>query len=225
MTTSTRPNLESFAAWIRETDPHAAHRLELLRRVQECLSRRGAVSPEVRRSLADRVERWRYQLLNERAGRLSTTDEALGAALDLAANDLAGRARRPPRSARRATTDRQPDSRAIADAMACLDPAVPLEDVIRRASELTMQHFGPLPTPVAPASARPMLLYAPLYLSSHCINHCAYCEFRYQPGYISATSEQHRNSRRKDYYPNIAVMIQIIIKTEKSLRKHLKHFA
>ena len=58
-------------------------------------------------------------------------------------------------------------------AAACLDPATPLEDLTRRAAELTAEHFTP-----PDASGRRMLLYAPLYLSSHCVNYCAYCGFR-----------------------------------------------
>jgi 2-iminoacetate synthase len=54
----------------------------------------------------------------------------------------------------------------------CLDPHFPLEELGRRAAQTTRERFcgtGP---------RWRMLLYAPLYLSSHCLNHCLYCGFR-----------------------------------------------
>jgi len=61
-------------------------------------------------------------------------------------------------------------------AAACLDRDVSLEELARRAAELTLEHFA---RPSSPECARRrMLLYAPLYLSSHCVNHCVYCGFR-----------------------------------------------
>ncbi len=45
---------------------------------------------------------------------------------------------------------------------------VPLEQVVREAREVTDRHFG-----------RRVILYAPCYLSSHCVGHCLYCGFRY----------------------------------------------
>ncbi len=44
--------------------------------------------------------------------------------------------------------------------------AVYLEEMARAARELSIRHFG-----------RTILLYAPLYLSNYCINHCVYCGF------------------------------------------------
>ncbi len=41
-----------------------------------------------------------------------------------------------------------------------------LEQMARRAGDLTLRHFG-----------RTILLYAPLYLSNYCVNHCIYCGF------------------------------------------------
>jgi len=54
----------------------------------------------------------------------------------------------------------------------CLDPAVPLGELCRQAAEATRQRF-----PGAGPQWR-MLLYAPLYLSNYCLNHCLYCGFR-----------------------------------------------
>src|SRR5574340_1077991 len=66
------------------------------------------------------------------------------------------------------------DAAPMAEAAACLDPAVPLEELALRAAQQTRDHFA-----VAGAPRHRMLLYAPLYLSSHCINHCIYCGFRH----------------------------------------------
>ncbi len=59
----------------------------------------------------------------------------------------------------------KPDDRCV------LDPSVPLEKLVARATELTQDHFA------GPDGRRRMLLYAPIYLSSHCVNHCRYCGF------------------------------------------------
>ncbi len=52
-----------------------------------------------------------------------------------------------------------------------LNASVPLDELIASASELTQQNFS------APDGRRRMLLYAPIYLSSHCVNRCRYCGF------------------------------------------------
>ncbi|MEE8451315.1 MAG: radical SAM protein [Thermoguttaceae bacterium] len=71
------------------------------------------------------------------------------------------------------------DSRSALDeissdrAAECLDRAVSLDELIGRATELTRERFA------RPQHDRQrVLLYAPLYLSSHCTNHCVYCGFR-----------------------------------------------
>jgi 2-iminoacetate synthase len=55
-----------------------------------------------------------------------------------------------------------------ADFRTLLSPAaaVYLEEMARAARDLTIRHFG-----------RTVLLYAPLYLSNYCVNHCVYCGF------------------------------------------------
>jgi 2-iminoacetate synthase len=74
-------------------------------------------------------------------------------------------------------------------AAACFDGDISLEELARRAAELTLAHFARPSHPVLggmyECHTRPprgtrwrMLLYAPLYLSSHCTNHCLYCGFR-----------------------------------------------
>ena len=70
-----------------------------------------------------------------------------------------------------AATRARPLSEEIA---ACLDPAAlcSVEDAARAVTE---RHFvaGDV------SASRSILLYAPLYVSNHCINHCLYCGFRY----------------------------------------------
>ncbi len=97
MSTCTLPELESFSDWIQATDDHAEHHLTLLARVERALASPAAVSAAERASLAQKVERWRYQHLNEHAGALSAENEAWIDALDIAARQLA-RARPSPAS-------------------------------------------------------------------------------------------------------------------------------
>ena len=72
------------------------------------------------------------------------------------------------------STELQPPLTTLA---ACLDPEVSVEQLARRATRLTVDHFA-----VPGTDRRRMLLYAPLYLSSHCVNHCVYCGFRHPHG-------------------------------------------
>lgn len=179
MTTSLGPQLESFAAWIHQTDPHASHRLNLLQRARRLLGTSDPAALDERIALADGLERWRYQRLNQCAGTLAPEDEALLAALDLSANQLSGRPARPPRTTRLAIHDATQDWPAMREALACLDSRIPLEDVAQQAAQRTREHFLAGQTPQRAGGYWPMLLYAPIYLSNHCINHCTYCGFRH----------------------------------------------
>ncbi|MFH1267766.1 MAG: radical SAM protein [Planctomycetota bacterium] len=179
MTTETQPTLVSFADWLRATDPRASRWLPLLERAARLLAGEEVVWPQERLELAAELEGWRYQSLDERSATPTPEDRGLANALDLAANELAGRDPRPPRDPRRAIHDASLDAGPIAEAKAVLDPEVDLEGVTRQASRLTLERFGAPGSSDGPASARRrMLLYAPLYLSSHCTNHCTYCGFR-----------------------------------------------
>ncbi len=169
--------LSSFTDWIEATDEHATQRLSLAGQAQRLLADDEPSSRGACRATAARLERWRYQLLKQRPGALSPRDRELADALDLAANRLAGRGPRPPRSPRTAIRDAALNTGAIAAAKECLDPKVPLEDLTARACELTRENFAV--SSAAPGAYWRMLLYAPIYLSSRCINYCAYCGFRY----------------------------------------------
>lgn len=91
------------------------------------------------------------------------------AAADLVATDLAGlRARvdtATPADVDRALRAARP---TLEDFAALLSPAAGdrLEDLARRASEITLRRFG-----------RTIHLFAPLYLSNECVSVCTYCGF------------------------------------------------
>jgi 2-iminoacetate synthase len=182
MIADTAPDLNSFADWIRATDSHAAHHLSVLEKVGRALqSAAGEAGDECRR-LAGKLERWRYQHLNEHAGELTAQDEAFVDALDLAAWRVVGAEARPPRHTRHAVRNPAFDSESTEEALAALDPRFPLQQLIREAARRTQQHFGAADpsAPIGPPQEkRRMLLYAPVYVASECVNHCAYCGFRY----------------------------------------------
>lgn len=172
------PLIDLLSDFVRATDAHAAQRLELLERADRVLAGRETASAEAREDLAAALERWRYQHLNEQgAATLGREDRELVDTLDLTANRLAGRAERAPRETRQAIADPHYDPPAIDAAWECLDPRVPIAEVEARAESLTRQHFAPPAD--AKATRQRMLMYAPLYLSSHCVNYCVYCGFRF----------------------------------------------
>jgi 2-iminoacetate synthase len=120
--------------------------------------------------LADRVERWRYQILNHWVEHRTAAVVEMAAHLDAVTVELRGGPSRPVRGVREAIAGASLDP----ELEAMLDPARPLDDLERQAAEETAKAF-----PGAGASGRRMHLYAPVYLSSHCINHCLYCGFRF----------------------------------------------
>lgn len=165
--------LPEFAALVEATDPDAAYRLAFLRQAAPTLYG-GSAPAEQQEAAADKLERWRYQLLNKNAPNLSANQRRLADLLDLAASVARSRPR-PPKDPRSALAAPNGPSAAETRAIAALDPALPLDEVIRAAAELTARHFA------APGVSfrRRMTLYAPLYLSNFCVNHCLYCSFRY----------------------------------------------
>jgi 2-iminoacetate synthase len=172
--------LHGYTRWIRETDEHAESHLALLEQAERLLADSSGVPAEDRRLLAAKLERWRYQHLGRRPDRLTPTDRELADALDLAGNELAGRPPRPPRRSRAAIGDSSLDGAALVEATTALDPQVGLDEVVQRASRLTQEHFR---VTGGRGCWRPgrwrVLLYAPLYVSNYCVNHCRYCGFRH----------------------------------------------
>ncbi|MDY0165062.1 MAG: radical SAM protein [Thermoguttaceae bacterium] len=155
---------------------HAAHRLDLLRQAQQMLAGRPGADRTARLDLAAKLERWRYRQLQQNGPSAADTAEELVNILDLTARELAGRPRRTARHAQAAVAGSA--CCAAADRAAeCLDPEIGLGELTDRAAELTARHFTDPTT-----GRRRVLLYAPLYLSSHCVNYCEYCGFRYPNG-------------------------------------------
>lgn len=159
---------------VLRVNDHPTVRLKLLAEVSRVLEDGLERNAEERALLADKVERWRYQILNHFAGFLTDDHRELTRRLDLLANRLSPDDSRPPRLLQSRLRERQ-SSRLDEEVESCLDPGRPLEDVERAAKALTDRHYMPETGPLG----RKMLLYAPLYLSNHCINHCLYCGFRY----------------------------------------------
>ena len=82
------------------------------------------------------------------------------------------------RSPKEAILDAGADKGPIAEAIACLEPDVELDQIAARAALLTVRHFSVSESSGKAPSSRRMLLYAPLYLSNYCVNLCTYCGFR-----------------------------------------------
>jgi len=165
-------SLERFEHCVREHHAHAAHRLDLLRRAQRMLEDPNSNRAE-RIELAERLERWRYQHLHDLEGELGAEDRQLIDALEQAAGELAQRGDWPARGTREAIADTAPVE-PLDQAAPWLRPDTPLDELTAEARRLTDAHCTDPRT-----GRRRMLLYAPLYLSSHCVNYCVYCGFRY----------------------------------------------
>jgi len=172
--------LRCFADWIGRTDEHAASRLPLLEQAERLLAAGSDAPAGDRQSLAAKLERWRYQHLARRSHGLTPMDRGLAEALDVAAHALSGRPPRLPRRPREAIMDLSLEDAAVVEAKTALDPQVGLDVVVHRAIGLTREYFGVRPgRESSSAGGWRVLLYAPLYLSSYCVNHCRYCGFRY----------------------------------------------
>ncbi len=202
MSIQSRQTLTDFADWIVERDEHASSHLHLLGEAEAALAGECDPAADGRLVLADKLDRWRYHLLNQGLQTLAPTDRALIDVLDLTANELAGRPARAPRSPRAAIQVVSPSETSwpqtvdfeLTELEDSLRSDVPLEELTRLATSLTVEHFsGPhqceprrspaaaneLPGQPRRKGARQMVLYAPLYLSNYCTNHCLYCGFRY----------------------------------------------
>ena len=143
---------------------------DILDHAREILA--GTADPSGAGAAADSLERWRYQILNDRlaarsprAGTFTEDDRRLLGSMDVAARALRGLPALEPRWPRAildpATATKEPSAR-LREALA-LDP----DELARRATRTTLEHFG-----------RRTVLYAPLYLASQCANRCSYCGFR-----------------------------------------------
>jgi len=160
--------------WIRADDPRAERHLRLLGQAQRVVEGRYEASVEQRRQLARQLERWRYWHLQRHAGSLDPMARRVADVLDVAVARLWATVERAPRRPSDAIRESCYDSPALDDALAVLEGRVSLEEAAGRAAEITRCRF-----PARDAPGHRILLYAPLYVSSHCINHCVYCGFRY----------------------------------------------
>jgi 2-iminoacetate synthase len=160
--------LARLAALTEELNDHPEARRGLLEAVAAAQADPGGASRRV--ALADRVERWRYQVLNHWAGHRTPAVVELAERLDGLTAELRGGPARPPRAPREAVAAAALDP----ELAAILDPATPLAALETLAAKETARRF-----PGAGPCGRRMHLYAPVYLSNHCINHCLYCGFRY----------------------------------------------
>ncbi len=177
MSSDTLPDLVDFADWLQQHDPHAQYHLNLLKQVEPVLMEG---SQDARQRLASRLERWRYQHLQERASWLEREDQAFLGALEEVTVRLTDGPALPPRRTAQAVESDSAEPASIRDALEALDSRQPLDQVAERARSLTEQHFTVSESSAGGAvCGRRMLLYAPLYVSSHCINFCTYCGFRY----------------------------------------------
>ncbi|TWT76352.1 2-iminoacetate synthase [Planctomycetes bacterium CA13] len=176
MTASTPTNLTHSIEWIKKTDHHAEHRLDLIEKVEAMLD--GDASAADRNGLAEQLDRWRYQLRNEHRGKLSKQDQALVDELDLHANQLRDGKARSPRQPLKAIRGTLLDSPAIASLSAWFDSDYPLVQLTAEAKRITDEHFTVSEAENSEAKRR-MVVYAPVYVSSQCVNHCTYCGFRY----------------------------------------------
>jgi 2-iminoacetate synthase len=136
----------------------------------------GSLAAEERPALANAVERWRYHLLQRGFERLGATEQRLVEALDHLSAALRNERSHGAFQTRQSIANRQ---RRETFEWA-LDPATEIEDVAERARRVTRRCFSThRPSAGEPDRRWRMQLYAPLYLSSYCINHCHYCHFRY----------------------------------------------
>ncbi len=180
MTIRTRLALPPLCEWLRRVDDHAEARIALLNRAVAVLGAECEASEDERSQLAEKLERWRYQHMNARPGAIRGDDKRLLDALDRTANELlGGQPVREPRRTRELLQDDSLVTGRIAEASEMLEQSYPLDDLIEQARALTIERFGDPASQETPGAERRMLLYAPLYLSNHCVNYCTYCGFRH----------------------------------------------
>jgi 2-iminoacetate synthase len=195
------PSIAEFVELVKATDEDADHRLPLVEQAVPVLYAAATISKDERESLAEKFERWRYQRLNKYSPQLSANDRRLNAVLDLAASKILQGHPRPPKAPRAAIhsgacSSSQSNegwrSSGFAGFEAVLDPHVPLEEIAREAALVTLRHFCSPASEATQGTAQDdeltprdlptrwrMRLYAPLYLSNYCVNHCLYCAFRF----------------------------------------------
>lgn len=174
---------EFLEAYLRQRDAHFAVHWQWIAEVRHELEANGgldcgAVTDDVAR-MSERIERLRYQLLQERTD-LDDSDYRAAEMLDSLFAVLTNRGTLTGRHLQQVLEDDTLAGEAITSLEWCLNRDVPLEAVLESARRLTKEYFdGNSPDQRAESASWPMFLYAPLYLSSYCVNHCLYCGFRF----------------------------------------------
>lgn len=174
---------EFLETYLRQRDAHFAVHWEWITEVRHKLEAnagldRGAVTDDVAR-MSERIERLRYQLLQERSDP-DAADYQAAEVLDSLFAILTDRQTPTGRHLQQVLEDDTFAGEAITSLEWCLNADVPLDTVVASARRLTKEHFGAnLPDQGAESASWPIFLYAPLYLSSYCVNHCLYCGFRF----------------------------------------------
>lgn len=160
--------LADEAASVLASDPHSQQRLALIDQLEEHLSA-GELAEENPR-LASQIEHWRYEILRNFGGNADPSTQRVTDLLALAIRLLL---RLEGSTTRRTVEAVNAGDRAF---LRWLDLCQEREgDCFARAAESTRSHFGSY----CGANHHKIRLYAPLYLSNHCINYCVYCSFRY----------------------------------------------
>lgn len=171
-------SLRALSDWMRGVEGLAQRRHVLLNRVEEILLGQIVVSDTERLELADRLERLRYHVLDQRRWRPDAMSRRLADVLDMAVVRLTGRKARLPRCPHDAIGDCFTQPEALVRGMQCLDPEVPLETAAHRAARMTLDSFSAPAPDDAIVLQRRMSLYAPLPITNFCINYCRYCGCR-----------------------------------------------
>ncbi|MCM2369048.1 radical SAM protein [Aporhodopirellula aestuarii] len=171
---------QSINNWIAATDDHADHHLKLAEQVRLLLSNPTALPSDESRQLASKLERWRYQRFNECGHSRNRMDESILDQLDQWANQLRGTKPRSPRHARHAVKASSAANNTNTLLSEWFDRECDLESLTAMATQVTSEHFSIKSADLhSDLDLRRMLLYAPLYVSSHCVNHCRYCGFQF----------------------------------------------
>ncbi|MGQ9562855.1 MAG: radical SAM protein [Thermogutta sp.] len=175
---------DSLKAYLGRRDAHFATHWEWITKIRDTLNSGTSLNHDAAQTSAkdaERIERLRYQLLHERGENLDAADLQAAEMLDSLFAALTHRGTTSPRHLRRILGDSAFAQDAIAKLEWCLDPQVPLEQVVASARRVTRESFPPSAGQSEQVSLAPwpIFLYAPLYLSSFCVNHCLYCGFRF----------------------------------------------
>lgn len=179
------PSLPDFVALVNATDEDAVHRLPLVERASPLLYSSAPTSEDERISLAEKFERWRYQRLNKYGAQLSLNERRLIDVLDVAVSQILHGSARDPKAPQTAinsvasSENKFENPSRLTRLEAALDPHIPLGEIERQAALLTWRHFRSLRSGATETLRWRMRVYAPLYLSNYCVNHCLYCAFRF----------------------------------------------